>query len=165
MDPNADPSLKHRLQASVVAAMRAQDKARLSILRLIQSSIKQQEIDQRGSEASPSNTEQPGLSESQCVELLDKMLKQRRESIQQFQVGNRQDLIDQESYEMRVIQEFLPPPLDEKDLQALITDSIAKAEAVSIRDMAKVMALLKPQVQGRADMARVGQMIKAQLTA
>ena len=160
---NAELTIKQRLQATVASAMRAQDKARLSVLRLIQASIKQQEIDRRGTqtEANPDL----GLNESQCLDLLDKMLKQRRESIQQFQVAKRQDLVDQESYEMSVIQEFLPPPLDELTLQKLIIQSIAGTGAVSIRDMAKVMAQLKPQLQGRADMARVGQMIKDQLTS
>lgn len=159
---NAGLTIKQRLQASVASAMRAQDKARLCVLRLIQAGIKQQEIDRRGTQ-----TENPelGLNESQCLDLLDKMLKQRRESIQQFQVAKRQDLVDQESYEMSVIQEFLPPPLDALTLQQLITQSVAITGAVSIRDMAKVMAHLKPQVQGRADMARVGQMIKDQLTS
>lgn len=160
---NAQLSIKQCLQASVVAAMRAQDKPRLAVLRLIQAGIKQQEIDRRGTqtEADPDL----GLNDSQCLDLLDKMQKQRRESIQQFQIAKRQDLIDQESYEMSVIQEFLPPPLDAVALQQLVIQSIASTGAVSMRDMAKVMAQLKPQVQGRADMAQVGQMIKDQLTS
>ncbi len=155
-------SLKARLQASTVAAMRAQDKARLSVLRLVQSAIKQQEIDSR-TDATASGSESSALSDTQVLEVLDKMIRQRRDSVQQFAAAKREDLVQKESYEISVIQEFMPAPLTETEVRALIAESIKKVEARSIRDMSKVMALLKPQIQGRADMAQVGSWIKDQL--
>ena len=154
--------LKQRLQADTVAAMRGQDKNRLSILRLIQAAIKQQEIDRRPTLAEGADA---ALDDSQILELLDKMIRQRRDSIAQFTTAKRDDLVQKESFEVGVIQEFLPLPLDEEAVRALVQESIQATGAVSIRDMGKVMALLKPQVQGRADMMVVGALVKNQLSS
>ena len=154
--------LKQRLQADTVAAMRAQDKNRLSILRLIQAAIKQQEIDRRPTLAEGADA---ALDDPQILELLDKMIRQRRDSIAQFTTAKRDDLVQKESFEVGVIQEFLPLPLEEAAIQALVKESIQATGAVSIRDMGKVMALLKPQVQGRADMMVVGALVKNQLSS
>ena len=154
--------LKQRLQAETVAAMRAQDRNRLSILRLIQSAIKQQEIDRRPTLAEGADA---ALDDPQILELLDKMIRQRRDSIAQFIQPKRDDLVQKESFEVGVIQEFLPLPLDETAIQALVQESIQATGAASIRDMGKVMALLKPQVQGRADMMVVGALVKNQLSS
>ena len=154
--------LKQRLQADTVAAMRAQDKNRLSILRLIQAAIKQQEIDRRPTLAEGADA---ALDDPQILELLDKMIRQRRDSIAQFTQAKRDDLVQKESFEVGVIQEFLPLPLEQAAIQALVKESIQATGAVSIRDMGKVMALLKPQVQGRADMMVVGALVKNQLSS
>jgi uncharacterized protein YqeY len=154
--------LKQRLQADTVAAMRAQDKNRLSILRLIQAAIKQQEIDRRPTLAEGTDA---ASDDTQILELLDKMIRQRRDSIAQFTTAKRDDLVQKESFEIDVIQAFLPEPLDEAAIQALVQESIQATGAASIRDMGKVMALLKPQVQGRADMMVVGARVKHQLSS
>lgn len=157
-----EQSLKQRLQTHTVSAMRAQDKERLSILRLIQAAIKQQEIDRRSTLAEGVD---PALDDAQILELLDKMIRQRRDSIQQFTQAKRDDLVQKEAFEIGVIQEFLPLPLDDAAIQALIQQSIQATGATAVRDMGKVMALLKPQVQGRADMTVVGTLVKNQLSS
>ncbi len=156
------PGLKQQLQAETIAAMRKQDKARLSILRLIQAAIKQQEVDSR---ATLVEGQDPALDDPKILELLDKMIRQRRDSIQQFTQAKRDDLVQKEAYEVSIIQEFLPAPLDDAAIQALVRESIQVTGALSIRDMSKVMAHLKPQVQGRADMMVVGTLVKNQLSS
>ena len=146
-------SLINRIQDEIKQAMRAQDKARLGALRLITAAIKQREVDER-----------IVLSDDQIMVLMDKMLKQRRESIALYEKAARQELIDQEQFEIRVIQSFLPTPLTADEIDALVKKAILDTSASSIKDMAAVMALVKPQIQGRADAGMVSARIKAQLT-
>ena len=133
-------------------AMRAKDKPRLATLRLITAAIKQQEIDERIE-----------LDDTQVLALLDKMCKQRRESISQFEKAGRDDLIAQEVSELELIQTYLPEQLGEDEIIALIDAAMAATGAASIKDMGKVMGQLKPKLHGRADMGAVSAMIKAKL--
>ena len=132
--------------------MRAKDKPRLATLRLITAAIKQQEVDERIE-----------LDNSQVLALLDKMCKQRRESISQFEKAARDDLIAQEASELELIQTYLPEQLSEDEIAALIDEAMTTTGAASIKDMGKVMGQLKPRLQGRADMGAVSAMIKAKL--
>lgn len=149
----SDGGLKHRLQEAIKTAMRAQAKERLGTLRLIHAGIKQREVDERIE-----------LNDDQVLTLLDKMIRQRNESIKQFEVANRSDLIDKENFEIGIIQEFLPTPLTQDEVQQLVKTAISELSAQSIRDMGKVMAHLKPKLQGRADMAEVSALIKTLLS-
>ncbi|MDE2195906.1 MAG: GatB/YqeY domain-containing protein [Gammaproteobacteria bacterium] len=144
--------LRDRITQDMKDARRAGDKPRLSVVRLILAAIKQREVDERIT-----------LDDAQVLAVLDKMVKQRRESVAQYQQGNRQDLADQESAEIRVIQAYMPAQLPEAELDALIAAAIKTSGASSIRDMGKVMGLLKAKVQGRADMGAVSARIKARL--
>lgn len=146
--------LKQRLSDETKNAMRAKDKARLGVLRLIQAAIKQREVDERIS-----------LDETQVLAVLDKMIKQRRDSLSQYESAGRQDLAQQEAYEIGLIQEFMPAALDEAELAAIVADAIAASGAASMQDMGKVMGLVKPKVQGRADMSAVSAQIKAALSS
>jgi uncharacterized protein YqeY len=130
--------LKNRILEDVTAAMRARDKPRLGTLRLVTAAIKQLEVDSRV------ELDDPGV-----LTVLEKMLKQRRDSLQQYSDAGRQDLADQESYEIAVIEAYMPEALPTEELDALIDATIAETGASSMRDMGKVMGLLKPQVQGR----------------
>lgn len=134
------------------SAMRAQEKRRLDAIRLILAAVKQIEVDER---IVP--------DDARMLVILDKMLKQRRDSVEQFQKANRQDLVDQENFEIEVIQSYMPEPLNDAEIDSLIADAIASVNAVSAKDMGKVMAELKPRLQGRADMGAVGAKIKARL--
>ena len=145
-------SLKDRILQDVKDAMRAKDKPRLATLRLITATLKQQEIDERIE-----------LNDAQVLALLDKMCKQRRESISQFEKAGRDDLIAQEVSELELIQTYLPEQLGEDEIVALIDEAMAATGAASIKDMGKVMGQLKPKLQGRADMSAVSAMIKAKL--
>jgi hypothetical protein len=147
---NLAMSLKDRIQDDMKAAMRAKDKQRLGAIRLILAAIKQREVDERIE-----------LNDVQTLAVLEKMLKQRRESLAQYQNAGREDLAAQESFEIEIIQAYLPTPLSEADLDALIANAIAVTGAQSVRDMGKVMALIKDQAQGRADMAMVSVRVKA----
>ena len=145
-------SLKDRILQDVKDAMRAKDKPRLATLRLITAAIKQQEVDERIE-----------LDNSQVLALLDKMCKQRRESISQFEKAGRDDLIAQEVSELELIQTYLPEQLGEDEIATLIDEAMTATGATSIKDMGKVMGQLKPKLQGRADMGAVSGMIKAKL--
>ena len=145
-------SLKDRITSDVKDAMRAKDKPRLGTLRLITAAIKQQEVDERIE-----------LDDTQVLALLDKMCKQRRESISQFEKAKRDDLIAQEVSELDIIKTYLPEQLSDAEIAALIDETMAATGAASIKDMGKVMGQLKPKLQGRADMAAVSAMIKAKL--
>ena len=146
-------TLKARLTEAMKAAMRAQEKARLGAIRLIQAEIKRVEVDERIE-----------VDDARVLAILDKMVKQRRDSIQQFESAGRADLVAIEAGELAVIQEFLPQALGEAELESLIDDAVRTSGAVAMKDMGKVMAILKPQVQGRADMGVVSQRIKARLS-
>jgi len=145
-------SLKDRIQQDVKDAMRAKDKPRLSAIRLITAAIKQREVDERIE-----------LDDAQVTAVLDKMAKQRRESISQFEKAGRDDLIAQEVMELEIIQSYLPEQLGEDEINALIDSAMQTTGATSIKDMGKVMGQLKPQLQGRADMSAVSALIKARL--
>ncbi len=133
-------------------AMKAKDKARLGTIRLALSAIKQREVD-----------EQITLSDDDILAVLTKMVKQRRDSVTQFEAANRQDLADAEKAEITVLEEFMPQPLSEEEVVALIDSAIAESEPAGMQDMGKVMALLKPQIQGRADMGKVSGLVHAKL--
>jgi len=148
----ADSALKQRLTEAMKQAMRAKDRERLGTLRLALADIKRVEVDER---IEP--------DDARITAILDKMVKQRRDSIRQYEDGNRQDLADQESREITVLQEFLPEALDDAELDAIIEAAIGETGAESMRDMGKVMAVVKPQVQGRTDMGEVSKKIKARL--
>lgn len=149
----SENGLKERIQEAMKVAMRAQAKDRLGTIRLILAGIKQIEVDERIT-----------LSEEQVLSLLDKMIRQRKEAIKQFEAGNRQDLVDKESSEIAIIQEFLPVPLSSEEIEARIKQVIQQQSATSIRDMGKVMAILKPEFQGRADLGEVGSSVKKLLS-
>jgi hypothetical protein len=147
-------SLKDRLQQAVKDAMRGGDKRRLGTLRLVTAAIKQREVDERIE-----------LDDEQILQVLDKMGKQRRESLDQYRKAAREDLAAQEEYELGVLQEFLPEPLSEAEIDTLIEAAVNETGAASIKDMGKVMGILRPQLQGRADMGAVSARIKARLGA
>ncbi len=132
--------------------MRAKDAARLGAIRLLQAAIKQREVDERIE-----------LDDTQVIEAIEKMLKQRRDSISQYEAANRQDLADAEKYEVSVLQEYLPQPLTEAEIAALLDKVVADTGAAGIRDMGKVMAAVKPLVVGRVDMGSISGLIKARL--
>jgi len=143
-------SLKDRIQDDMKTAMRAKDKQRLGAIRLVLAAIKQREVDERIE-----------LNEAQTLAVLEKMIKQRRESLAQYQSAGREDLAAQEAFEIDLIQAYLPAPLSEAELDALIVHAIAATGAQSVRDMSKVMAAIRDQAQGRADMAAVSARVKA----
>lgn len=145
-------SLKHRIQEDMKAALKGGDKSRLAAIRLILAAIKQREVDERIE-----------LDDAQVLAVLDKMAKQRRESIAQFAAAGRADLAEKEQAELEVIQSYLPQALTEAEIDALIQSAIAEIGAKGIQDMGKVMAKLKPQVQGRADLSQVSAKVKAAL--
>jgi hypothetical protein len=145
--------LKHRINESMKDAMRAKDNPRRDCIRLIMAEFKRIEVDER--------TE---LDDTRVLAVLDKMLKQRRDSISQFEQADRQDLADKEAYEVSVIQEFMPATLTEDEINSLIEQAIESTGASSMREMGAVMAFIKPRAQGRADMAQVSQQIKKRLT-
>jgi len=146
-------SLKQRVQEDMKAAMRAGEKERLSTVRLILAAIKQREVDER-----------IVLDDAQVLSVLEKMGKQRRESITQFEAGGRSDLVAKENAELAIISAYLPVPLGDAELEALIRATIIETGASSLKDMGRVMNLIKSKAQGRADMAAVGARIKARLS-
>jgi len=145
-------SVKGQIQEDVKTAMKARDKDRLKVLRLISAAIKQVEIDER--------TE---LDDPAVLTILNRMVKQRRDSITQFEGGNRQDLADIEAAEIGIIETYLPEPLSNDDLEMLIDEAIARTGAESIRDMGKVMGHVKTMAAGRADMGIVSAKVKGRL--
>jgi len=145
-------SLKGRITDDMKAAMRSGEKERLGAIRMITAAIKQREVDERIT-----------LDDAQVINVLEKMLKQRKESVTLFLAGKRQDLADKESAEIALLQTYMPAALGEGEIEALIGAAISSSGAASIKDMGKVMALIKSQVAGRADMAAVGAKIKARL--
>ena len=141
--------LKSTISSAVKDAMRAKNKERLTVLRLLMSECKRIEVDERIE-----------LDDARVLVILDKQVKQRRDSIKQYSDAGRQDLADTEIFEMEVIQEFLPQALTEDEITQLLNAAIAESSAESMRDMGKVMAIVKPQMQGRADMGEVSKVIK-----
>jgi uncharacterized protein len=141
--------LKPRVQDDMKAAMKGGDKRKLGVIRLLLAAIKQREVDERIE-----------LDDEQILAVLDKMVKQRRDSITQYEQAGRDELADQEKFEIEILQEYLPEALGEDEISALVKQAIADAGAESMRDMGKVMGQLKPKLQGRADMGAVSAMVK-----
>ena len=146
-------TIKERLNNDVKDAMRAKDKNLLTILRLVTAAIKQVEVDERIE-----------VDDARLLHILDKMSKQRKESIAQFQKAHRDDLVAQEQYELEVISKYLPEPLTEDEIKALVDKALLTTGAKAMADMGRVMSELKTHVQGRADMAYVSTLIKARLS-
>ncbi|MBK1647647.1 GatB/YqeY domain-containing protein [Rhabdochromatium marinum] len=146
--------LKQRLQDDMKAALKAGDKEQLGTIRLINAAIKQREVDERIE-----------LSDTDVLAVLEKMVKQRRDSFAQYQNAGREDLAAKEAAEIVICQKYLPEPLSEADIDACIDDAITEVGASSMRDMGQVMGVLKPRIQGRADMGQVSARIKQRLMA
>ena len=145
-------SLKQRLTDDMKAAMKSGDKQRLGVIRLANAAIKQREVDERIE-----------LDDAQVLSALEKMLKQRRDSVSQFLAAGRTDLADQETYEIGVIQDYMPAQLSPAEVDAAITVAIAESGAAGPKDMGKVMGLVKSKVAGRTDMGKLSELVKAKL--
>lgn len=143
---------KELLQNDIKDAMRARDKQRLDVLRLISAAIKQIEVDERIE-----------VDDARILTILDKMVKQRQESISHYKTAARDDLIAQENFELDIIQKYLPAPLSQDEVLAIVNHAFAEIQIQSPSDMSKIMALIKPSLQGRADMGKVSQLVKAKL--
>jgi uncharacterized protein YqeY len=146
-------SLKARITDDMKTAMRAKDARRLSAIRLLLAAIKQREVDER-----------TDMSDADVIAVIEKMMKQRRDSIEQFQKGGRQDLVDVEQFELSVLQAYMPQPLSGAEVEAAVAGAIGASGAKGMADMGKVMAVLKPQLAGRVDMGKVSAMVKAKLS-
>ncbi|MPZ43358.1 MAG: GatB/YqeY domain-containing protein [Betaproteobacteria bacterium] len=147
-------SLKARISDDMKAAMRARDAERLKAIRLLLAAIKQREVDERIE-----------LADADVLAIIDKMLKQRRESIAQFEKAGRQDLVNAEQAEISVLQAYMPQALSAAEIESLVNETIASVNAAGLKDMGAVMAALRPRLAGRADMAAVSQLVKSRLNA
>jgi len=147
-------SLKDRISEDMKAAMRAKDAPRLSTVRLLLAALKQKEVDERVE-----------LTDADVLGVIEKMVKQRRESIAQYEKAARADLADQEKFEIGILQAYLPQQMGEAEVAAAVAAAIAEAGASGVKDMGKVMALLKPRLAGRADIGKVSALVKAKLGA
>ncbi len=147
-------TLKERITEDMKTAMRSADKDRLGIIRMLQAAIKQREVDERIT-----------LDDAQVLTVIEKMVKQRKESIAQFQAGNRADLAAKEQAEIAALSTYLPTQLSDAELDALIAAAIAQTGATTVKDMGKIMGVIKAQAAGRVDMAAAGARIKAKLGA
>lgn len=143
-------SLKEQITEDMKSAMRAKDTARLETIRMLRAAIQRKEVD-----------EQVALDDDAVLAVIEKQIKQSRDSIEQFKAGNRQDLADKEQASVDILSEYLPEPLSDAELDGLIQKAIAETGAGTMKDMGKVMGRLKPQMQGRADMSQVSAKIKA----
>jgi len=146
--------LKTRIQDDVEAAMRARDRARLGALRLVTAAIKQKEVDGR-----------IPLDDAAVLGVLEKMIKQRRDSLDQFVQAGRQELADQEAFEIEVIHRYMPSPLSETEVDAMIEAAVKETGAATMKDMGRLMGVLKPKLMGRADMGQVSERVKARLAS
>ena len=146
-------TLKERLQHDMKSAMRAKEKTRLTTIRMALAAIKQREVDERIT-----------LDDTQALAVVEKMIKQRREALEQYRTAQRTDLAAQEEAEIQVLQAYMPEPLSDEELAAMVADAITDASASTPQDMGKVMAIIKPRIQGRADMSKVSQLVKHRLT-
>jgi len=146
-------SLKQQINEDMKTAMRAKETARLGAIRLLLAAMKQREVDERIE-----------LTDADVVAIIEKMLKQRRDSISQYKAANRQDLVDVEEFEVSVLQTYMPQQLGEAEINAAIAEAIAATGAAGPQDMGKVMGVVKPKLAGRADMGKVSGLIKAQLS-
>jgi hypothetical protein len=146
-------SLKQQITEDMKSAMRAKETARLGALRLLLAAMKQKEVDERVE-----------LADADVLAIIDKMLKQRRDSITQYEAAGRQDLSDVEKFEMSVLQTYMPQQMSEAEVATAIAQAVAASGAASVQDMGKVMAILKPQLAGRADLGKVSGQVKAALS-
>jgi len=146
-------ALKDRVTEDMKSSLRAKDTARLGAIRLLLAAMKQREVDERIE-----------LSDSDIVAIIDKMLKQRRDSITQYEKGGRQDLADAEKFEMTVLQAYMPAALSADEIGVAVAEAVAASGASSAQDMGMVMAVLKPKLAGKADMSAVSRLVKAKLT-
>jgi uncharacterized protein YqeY len=146
-------SIKQTISEDMKTFMRAKDTARLGAVRLLQASIKQKEVDERIE-----------LTDDQVLSVIQKMLKQRKDSIEAYQKANRQDLIDQEQLEIDVLTKYMPEPLSDAEVSKIIDDVIAEVNATDMKDMGKVVGILKSQISGRADMGQVSKIVREKLT-
>lgn len=149
----SQPTLKDRINDALKTAMRAKEKERVAVLRLVMSEFKRIEVDER-----------IVVDDARALAVLDKMVKQRRDSETQYRNANRPELAEQEAYEITEIQAYLPAALTAAELEAIVVNALADAGVAEMRDMGKAMALIKPQVQGRADMGDVSKLLKAKLS-
>ncbi len=147
-------SLKARITDDMKTAMRAKDAKRLSAIRLLLAAIKQREVDER-----------KDMIDADVVSVMEKMIKQRHDSIEQFRKGGRQDLIDVEQFELSVLRAYMPQALSDAEVEAAVAAAIQSSGAMGMSDMGKVMAILKPQLAGRADMGKVSALVKSKLSA
>jgi uncharacterized protein YqeY len=147
-------SLKDRIGEDMKAALRARDPARLSAIRLLLAAMKQKEVDER-----------IALEDAHVLAIIDKMIKQRRESISQYESAGRKDLADAEKFEIGVLSEYLPKQMSDVEIAQAIDAAVAEAGAAGVKDMGKVMGLLKPRLAGRADLGKVSTQVKARLSA
>ncbi|OGS90255.1 MAG: glutamyl-tRNA amidotransferase [Gallionellales bacterium GWA2_60_18] len=146
-------SLKQQITDDMKAAMRARETARLGAIRLLLAAMKQREVDERIE-----------LTDADVLAIIDKMLKQRRDSISQYEAAGRQDLVDVEKFEVSVLQTYMPQQMSEAEVAAAIEQAVAASGAAGAQDMGKVMAILKPQLAGRADLGKVSGLVKARLS-
>jgi len=147
-------SLKQRINEDMKTAMRAKDQARLESIRMLMAAIQRREVDERIT-----------LDDIQIMAVIEKMIKQSRDAVDQFAKGGRQDLVDKENRDIAILTAYLPEPLSEAEIDKLIEAAIAEAGATSVKDMGKVVASLKPKLQGRADMGKVSGKVKQRLAA
>ena len=148
-------SLEERVREDMKAAMRARDGAHLSAIRLLLAAMKQREVDERVSGRGPG-----GLADAEVLGIIEKMIKQRRESIAQYEKAGRSDLADAEKFEIGVLSSYLPQQLDEGEVAQAVLAALSESGAAGVKDMGKVMALLKPRLAGRADMGKVSALVK-----
>lgn len=146
--------IKNRISEDIKTAMRGRDKDRLGVLRMIAAALKQREVDERIE-----------LDDVQILAVLEKKIKQHRDSIEQFKAAGRDDLVKKETFELEIAQEYMPAQLGETEVNQLIADAIRESGASTIKDMGKVMSMLKPAVQGRTDMGKLSNLVKQQLSA
>ena len=149
----SESELKQQITAATTAAMKARDKERVATLRMVNAEIKRVEVDERRT-----------LADEDVLTILNRMLKQRQDALSQFEQAGRDDLAAKERYEIGIVREFLPQPLSDDELAALVDAAVQASGAETMRDMGKVMAELRPRVQGRADMAAVSARVKARLS-
>jgi uncharacterized protein YqeY len=147
-------SLKQQLTDDMKTAMKSGDKERLGVIRLVNAAIKQREVDERIM-----------LDDTQVLSVLEKMLKQRRDSVSQFEAAARQDLADKEKFEIGVIQHYMPAQMTAEEVDAAVAEAIQESSAASAKDMGKVMGIVKPKVAGRTDMGKLSEIVKAKLVA
>ena len=146
-------SLKTQITEDMKTAMRARETARLGAIRLLLAALKQREVDERIE-----------LTDADVLAIIDKMLKQRRDSISQYKAANRQDLVDVEEFEVSVLQTYMPQQMSADEIAAAVAQAISASGAAGVQDMGKVMAILKPQLAGRADLGKVSGLVKSQLS-